>query len=49
MPQSKKRKGHKKRVEARNERIKKEWKTASELAWKKFEQFKNEDTNNKNI
>ena len=47
----KKAKEHRKKVKARNERVKGEYKRASKLAWEKFEELKkqNDNTNNKSI
>ena len=50
MPKSHKRGGakeHRKRVAARNERIKNQWKEASKKAWETFEKMK-EEKNNEN-
>ena len=55
MPESKKRGGkklHRKRVEARNKKIKKEYEVAAKAAWDKFEAWKKEqqgNTDNKGI
>jgi hypothetical protein len=35
-------KQHRKRVEARNQKLKKDYETAAKLAWSKFEQWKAE-------
>ena len=51
MAKSRQRKNHKKKVDARNQKIKKEWEIASKKAWEKFEEIKkqNESSNNQNI
>ena len=54
MPESRKRGGkklHRKRVEARNQRIKTEYKHAAKQAWEKYEVWKQQqgDTNDKGI
>lgn len=51
MPKSRTRKNHKKKVQVRNNRIKKEWETASKKAWEKYEEEmkKNESQNNESI
>jgi hypothetical protein len=46
MPKSRKRKDHKKRVEKRNDKIKKEWERASKEAWKKYEESKKNGESN---
>ena len=46
-------KEHRKKVKARNERIKHDFKRASKIAWEKFEEWKktngDKDTDNKSI
>lgn len=49
MPKSRTRKGHKKKVQTRNNKIKKEWEIASKKAWEKYEEKKNESQNNESI